>query len=532
MFAPHDLLADAPFSRVDLACCRNVLIYLKAESQHRAIARLHFSLRLGGTLFLGPSESLGPFEDQYDVVDRRWKVFRKIGNRRLPLEGPNLRLQAVPRPARIREMAQPPHLLAAYDRILDQFAPPGLLLDGNRNLVHTFGAADRYLRVPSGRVTQDVLQLVDPELKPALGAALHRMDTASASTVFSSTFAGQSLEISVSRLDLGEHRPEYLLVTLGAAPTPPLRPASMTAVEQSAAEASRVADLERELAWTRETLQSTMEAADVVNEELQATNEELVAANEELQSTNEELQSVNEELHTVNAEYQETNVELRHTTADLDLLLRSTRIGVVFLDAELRVRRFTPEATRLFPILQQDVGRPIADLKSTVPDLPYVEDARAILAGEQGAIEHRVELADGLVLLCRTLPYLDEQHQVRGVVLAFVDISSLAEVEREVEFGRTELQTVLDAVPTGVLLYGADRHIRYASRTGASVEGAKPEDLVGRYLEELTGPDEGREQRIARVLGGESFATPSTTCPTSRSSTATGSRGSWRPSRT
>lgn len=502
VFAPHDVLSDAPFSRVDLVACRNLLIYLNSAAQARVLARFHFALRKEGFLFLGPSETLASLEDDYDVVERRWKVFRKVRDRTRAFEVSSPTHATVPRSTQMRDPVPAPHILAVYDKILERFAPPGFLIDLNRTLLHTFGDATKFLSIPAGRVTTDILGLVAPALKAALGAAIHKVLANEAPMSFQITHEGAVYEVRVELL-AGPLRSAGLLITFGEAPTAQIRATPLTQPDQSLATVDRVTELEKELAWTRETLQTTVEAADVTNEELQATNEELVAANEELQSTNEELQSVNEELHTVNAEYQEKNIELRRLSADLEQLLRSTELGVVFLDRALNVRGFTRAATQVFNLLQQDMGRPFAHITSTIHGLDLSAEAARVLDGVE-VEERKLESDDGTVFLLRLLPYAPAE-EVEGVVVSFMDITKLAGAEARARRAEADLRVVMDAAPVAIEAVDRDFRLRFVNPLCArAIFGVDdPAALVGRDIFEANPDLEVRREVLQRVLTGQ-----------------------------
>ncbi len=456
VFAPHNLLRDAPFTKLDLVTCRNLLIYFQPSAQRKVLSLFHFGLRTGGVLFLGPSESPGELSDEFESVDTRWKIYRKRRDVRLP---PDVRLPAVvggtrPRPAGAAVTGPPAgpdgQLLGVYDALLDEFMPPGLLVSENREVVQAFAGASRYLKPRDGRFSADLLDMVDQDLRLALAGALPRALKESTPVVYKGLrvqLPGGERVVDVTVRPVRQRRagPAYALVRFeeqGAAP-----PAAAAPKELDLGQASReqVLSLETELRYTKENLQAMVEEMETSNEELQASNEELVASNEELQSTNEELHSVNEELYTVNAEYQRKIAELTELTADMDNLLSSTQVHTIFLDRSLRIRKFTPSIADLFNLLPHDVGRRIDSFTYTLDHPGLMDDLRAVL--ETGAYrERQVRDRRGNWYLMRVLPYRAGP-SVEGVVLTLVDIGRIRQAESEARQRGQQLGGILRNTP-------------------------------------------------------------------------------------
>jgi two-component system CheB/CheR fusion protein len=441
VFAPHNVIKDAPFTKLDLICCRNMLIYLQPHAQKKAISLFHFALKTSGVLFLGPSESPGELVGEFDAVDRHWKIFRKRRDVRLPAD---FRMPLSPGLSRWRAAAGIPvgdnrglpeiQLLRAYDVLLEQFVPPSLLVSERRELVHSFAGAGRYLSLPDGRPSRDVLELVEPDLKLALAGALQRAAKEKQAIVYGSVNLrslpeGEQLRLSVNPITIQSTGDEYYLISFEAQTKKTAPESPEVAVDFDEATRDRLAEVEEELQYTKENLQATIEEMETTNEELQATNEELVASNEELQSTNEELHSVNEELYTVNAEHQRKIAELTELTDDMDNLLRSTDIGTIFLDRQLRIRKFTPQIVSAFQILPQDVGRSIDTFSHNILHENLLEDVQRV-AETNSPFEKDVQDRHGKWFLLRILPYRSKG-RVDGVVITLVDITSIKRTESD-----------------------------------------------------------------------------------------------------
>ncbi|MCG8512153.1 MAG: chemotaxis protein, partial [Rhodospirillales bacterium] len=312
IFSPHNLMRDAPFTKIDMVTCRNVLIYMQPELQDRVLGTLHFSLRQRGVLFLGSAETVGDLLPEFTIIDRRWKIFEKKRDAVLPIERRRLmppRLEPVSRPATTSEgsMFRTDAIVsAAYRQLMQQMGGLCLVLSPNLQILHVFGDRQSYLNIPEGLGTTDVTQMLPRDLVLPLRTAVHRARSGTEPVSYSAIKVAQDDEVRLVNMDISAHEvrrggEEFLIVLLSETEI-----AETTQDKQqfeiSSAAAERIDELERELQRSRENLQATIEELETTNEEQQASNEELLASNEELQSTNEELHSVNEELYTVNAE--------------------------------------------------------------------------------------------------------------------------------------------------------------------------------------------------------------------------------------
>jgi two-component system CheB/CheR fusion protein len=437
VFAPHNLLKDAPFTKMDLITCRNMLIYLEPAAQKKVLTLFHFAMKPRGLLMMGLSETPGDLADEFETVDLHSKLFRKSRDVRLHhdvrLAGGSM--YQPPSAARADRATEGDRWLAtARERLLDEFAPPSLLVDDAGNLVHTFAGGGRYLTLADGKSSLCVLDLVPPDLKVVLNGALQRAAKEQkrvdyVGVPFRSPDGPVDLRVTVTPLELDKRQPPRFLV--GFEPRARVVPAGGgEQVDMGDESRDRIGRLEEELQYTRENLQATLEEMETSNEELQATNEELVASNEELQSTNEELQSVNEELYTVNSEYQRKIVELTELNADIDNLLVHTDVGVIFLDRDLRIRKFTPQMERTFHLAPGDIGRRLESFAHTLDDAHLLDDVvRVRDAGEP--VQREVRDRAGVSYLLRIVPYRKATGQTDGVVVSLVDVSMVRATEAE-----------------------------------------------------------------------------------------------------
>ncbi len=444
VFATHNVISDAPFTKLDLITCRNLLIYFQPAAQSKALSLFHFGLKTRGWLFLGPSESPGELNDELEIVDAHWKLFRKSRNVRLPhsLELPiakGLPLKQMPPIPLPNRGVSDTHLVAAYDAILDKYMPPGFLINERRELLHTFGGAERYLTIKGGRPTADVLDMFDRELRTAVTGAVtrvlrdHKPVTYSGVRVQSGD-REQKLRVKVEEVKNPRANVLNLMILMEPLGEPSIEPETTEAVDEvrdmRRMSQDRINALEGELRYSKENLQATIEELETSNEEMQATNEELVASNEELQSTNEELQSVNEELYTVNAEYQKKIAELSELTSDMDNLLESTDVGTIFLDRELRIRKFTPQIGQDFHLLPQDIGRSINSFAHNIVHPGLIDDLKSVVTSEY-RIEREVRDRQGEWLYLRILPYQTKSKRVEGVVLTLINITPMKKAQSQ-----------------------------------------------------------------------------------------------------
>jgi two-component system CheB/CheR fusion protein len=493
VFAAHNVIKDAPFTRVDLVSCRNLLIYLQPAAQQKALSLFHFALNRGGTLFLGPSESTGTLTHDFETVDKHWRLYRKHQDARLPTE------TRVPNPSRLgfRSPAALPttparysltQLLGTYDALLDEVMPPSLLVSDRGELVQSFNGASKLLSMRDGRQDLDVFDLVSTELKMVLVGGVKRALSDQGLIAFKGVRLGvpsddRPYKVTMRRIRSRTSAPPHVLISfevMAAATVDVQRETeSETEIDIDQVSHEQLRALEFELSHTKENLQSAIEELETSNEELQASNEELQSANEELQSTNEELQSVNEELYSVNSEYQRKIAELTELTNDMDNLLSSTDIGTIFLDNQLRIRKFTPQIGEAFSLLPHDVGRSIETFTHKLHHPELVDDLKRVLETAE-PIERELDGVAGKSLFCRILPYRTKS-TVIGVVLTLIDVSSMKAAEDALFHERYLLNSLLSSEPDAI--YFKDSRGRYirANEAVARLFGVSDaRELVGK----------------------------------------------------
>jgi two-component system CheB/CheR fusion protein len=521
VFALHNVMKDAPFTRMHLISCRNLLIYLRPDVQKSVLSLFHFGLATGGILLLGASESVGALSHEFPTLNERWKVFRKrrdirlveplslATGRALPERGSPLE---APRGQRVD-----PQLLASYDRLLDRFMPPSFLVDDNARLLDSFAGAERLLRPKGRRPTPNLLDMLEGDLRTVIAGALVRVTRERAPVTCPNVLVdeGGSSRLYQVRLEIVQQPrgdQSHVLITLEQAANEDFEKRNPIG-EVSVAQASHehVQSLEGELSYAREILQSTIEELETSNEELQATNEELVASNEELQSTNEELHSVNEELYTVNAEYQTKIEELQQLNADIAHLLEGTEVGTVFLDRDLRIRRYTERIGRVFRIQDRDLGREIRDFSHTLQRPSLMEDIE--LALKDGRVtEAEVRDERGTPHFLRILPYRtggrgrgeSAEHELRpisGVVLTITDISALDKARERL----AQLSAIVEHSEDAILRKDLDGTIVTWNRGAERLYGYTAEEAIGKDVRFLCAADGKRDvdRYLAAIRRGE-----------------------------
>jgi two-component system CheB/CheR fusion protein len=514
VFAPHNVVKDAPFTRLDLISCRNLLIYLQPLAQKKALNLFHFALKRQGTLFLGPSENIGTLSDDFETLDTHWRIYRKNRDVRLPID---LRV-ASPRAPMLHGAHGEPSAISAsyslsqaigvYDALLDQHMPPSLLVNERRELVHAFGGASRFLKVKDGRPSNDIWDMLGPDLKLAVTGAMQRALKEHTAV----TYSGLRLSAGDQKTHKLTVRPivapgtslNHLLITIEEVDLPPRASPPEAEVDFSAISRDEIRSLEAELRRTKESLQATIEELESSNEELQAANEELLASNEELQSTNEELQSVNEELYTVNSEYQRKIAELTQLTNDMDNLLASIDVGTIFLDQQLCIRKFTPVVAEVFNLLPQDIGRPIAGFSTSLNHPRLMDDLGEVLRSEK-PIEREVCDRSGKWFFLRILPYR-ARGAAFGVVLTLIDINGLKAAEDAVFRERYLLNSLMDSVPDDIYFKDAVGHFIRINKSMARRFGlGTPAEAAGKTAGDILAGEMGRafDRLDERALAGE-----------------------------
>lgn len=439
VFAIQNVIKDPPFTKLDLLCCRNVMIYLEAELQEKLIPTFHYSLKSGGVLFLSPSEGIGNFTEMFTPIDRKWKFYRASTASKsvkpiiaVPIIAP---ISSTNKPVeKVMKSNSNINLAELSQRLLVQyFAPASVLTDNTGNILYVHGETGNYLRPAPGQASLNVVEMANGEIKSELRLAIHLAAQEGKATLnreISVNVSGAPNLVSISvRLlptSLGEYK-NLLMVSFQDVARPMAKP-TRKAVPKSA-ELKRIKVLEDELMLLEENFKTVTQEYQVSteelkssNEEMQSTNEEMQSSNEELETSKEELQSVNEELITVNAELQTKMDQLYDMQNDMKNLIESISTGIIFLDKHLMIRSFTREAVRVYRLVPSDIGRPLMDIRS------IADKADDLMAAAQQVIDTLIPYEGELMVLntlmqVRMQPYRTVDNFIDGVLITFTDIS-------------------------------------------------------------------------------------------------------------
>jgi two-component system CheB/CheR fusion protein len=438
VFAAQNILQDPPFTKLDLLTCRNLLIYLSPEIQRSLIALFHYSLSPGAILVLGSAEVVGASTDLFAPLDGKPQVYRR-------LDGVARFDSAFPRAARHETEARtidpsPAHasasdlqgLVARF--LVSRFAPSAVLASKKGDVLFVSGRTGKYLELPAGKTNWNVFAMARGGLRHPLSAIFRKALAAKSALTLTGVplghdGAGDAVDVTIEAIDEPGILRGTVMIVFSDTPGRPARAVSRKAA-RAPVRSTGVAGIEQELQQVRDDLRTTREEMQTSEEELKSANEEQQSTNEELQSTNEELmtskeemQSMNEELHTLNHELQGKLDELSRASNDMKNLLDSTEIAILFLDESLRVRRFTPQTTSLFKLIPGDVGRPLADLASSLVYPGIHDDAREVL--RTLVVEEKVVATrDGRRLRIRIMPYRTIDNRIDGVVITFTNINA------------------------------------------------------------------------------------------------------------
>ena len=495
LFASHNVLCDPPFSRLDLVCCRNLLIYLERRAQTGVLEMFRFALNRDGVLFVGVSESAEAAGESFQPLNKKHRIYRAANAVAAARPLPVLHVQPADRHAN-----DPQHSAAevrrqspaeVHRRCLEQVMPPSVLIDANSNILHLSEGAGRYLEHGGGLPTHNLLANINEELRLELRTAIYSANQSKRNVEVRGVRLEQGglvrhIHLSV-RPFRGDDGAPLALVVFEEAPGPDaVAPHSADAIGREIVE-----QLEKEIRTLKEHLQTTVEQSEASteelkasNEELQATNEELRSATEELETSKEELQSMNEELTTVNYELKMKVEETGRVNDDLQNLIASTDIATVFVDKGLNIKRFTPQAATLFNLIATDAGRSLLDIthKLDYPQLP--DDAQEAFSALR-VTERSVRSVDGRHFLARFLPYRTADDKISGAVLTFIDVTALRQAEEKVRAGEERMRVVAETTRDFAIITTDEDGLVTAWNIGATrLFGWSEDEMRGRPLDE------------------------------------------------
>lgn len=521
LFAQHSLLADPPFSQIDLVVCRNLLIYLDREVQREILQMFHFALRPGGFLFLGTSESADICSELFAPVDKKNRIYRALSGASAPRRTPALSRLSTTRtapevrallPLRVKKKA----FADIHLRAIAHFAPPSIVVDSLGDILHTTDAAVRFLRYASGEVSHSLVTLIDPALRLEARTALFQAIQSGKvvkSGVIDVLQADQltQIRLEIKPYDVEESSEKLFLVIFLQSESAPLE----KAVELADSIDNHVLiNLEGELHRTKLQLQETIEHSETSEEELKASNEEMQAVNEELRSATEELETSKEELQSINEELLTVNHELKTKVDETDKindyltnLISSTDIATVFVDRSLRIKWFTPTATEIFNMLPVDTGRSLLDITHRLHYENLGLDARTVFESLT-VIEREIVSADGRCFIARLLPYRSNEDHIDGTILTFIDISKRRAAEEGLRLSEERMRLVAESASDYAIIVQDELGVVTSWNKGAEmIFGYSQQEAEGRHFDFLFSAEDqaagvpARELREAKRTG-------------------------------
>lgn len=435
VFAKHDVIKSPPFIKNDLVTCRNMLIYMNNLLQQKVLATFHFSLNQGGYLFLGSSETPGAIKEGLLEVSGKWKVYKKSGYINYSIHNYHTNSRGIA-PAEKKKSAnsdsQPAIEKDFNNFLLEDLGYVGVYIDKSYIVQDAIGNLSNFLSLPN-KIELNILKMVPHELSIVLNTGLRRAWKEGKKVLLKRIRVKRDNEeifinISIRPPD-AESGKNYTLIILGESMMEAVADKEdiVLSTFSNSDQNEYVTELEAELNETRNNLQMAVEEMETTNEELQSSNEELLSANEELQSSNEELQSLNEELHTLNTEHQVKIRELIELNDDLDNYFRTIDVGLIYLDSNLLIRKFNPGAIHMVNLIEADIGRSIEQISNNIRYENLVTDIRQVIMNSK-VIEKEIQLKNGKRSLMRVMPYVRKDKRIDGIVITFVDVSTITEL--------------------------------------------------------------------------------------------------------
>lgn len=512
VFSAHNVIQDPPFNKIDLISCRNLLIYLTDSIQQQLFTIFQYSLKTNGFLFLGSSETLGDSREDFFELNKKQNLFVNKENKKFVQ-----RLHSIKKKNQVANDHSPnldnensvpvfkankKNLLSEIQHsLIQEYVPDSLITDEQLNLLHSSGNAHRLLTLPSGEISSNITKMLPDAIAIPLEVIANKVLQSGNPVTLTDIqvpdefmpFVGASdfMNVHVRKKELfdGMH---YLFITFESSLKRPIEQSPAEQVTINTVSKEKIHILERELRINRETLQTTIE-------ELESSNEELQATNEELQSSNEELESVNEELYTVNSEYEQKNQELSTSNDDLNNLIQSTELAILFLDANLNIRKFTPAIKKILDLVPHDIGRNISHFRTKIQLENFLGHIESVLA-ESVSYEFAIEDIKGKEYLLKIAPFKNHKNEVKGITLVFVDLTQAKKLKQAIQvsekaFSDLELKhanqdeifkLISNNLRDMVCIVSPQGAIEYSTPSGVDVTGYSLETLYEiNFLEKI-----------------------------------------------
>jgi two-component system CheB/CheR fusion protein len=493
IFSRHNLLSDPPFINMDIITCRNLLIYIEAEYQKSILMNFQFAMKFNSILFLGSSESLNSLQDNFSIVDSKWRIYSiRKSAKKLPY---NLHFASTT-VNKVKYETYPPSKKRVtqenqYAEYLSRiFSPKSIFIDDDYDIKYLNGDLNPYLKFPEGVIEYNLLKIADKSLVSVIQSGLRKVKESISITVIKDIpYKLSELDISITlsfrRYSNSNSNKDLYLITFeeNKVDNKDTKIYSFTDFDEFSKQ--KIDDLEFRLDEKTQQFQKVREELEATNEELQASNEELLASNEELQSTNEELQSVNEELYTVNSELQDKNEELRVVNDEMNNFLNSTKLGILFIDSDMKIKKFNPEVKRLFKFSNHDIGRPLNHFALNIKDENYQilkEQVSDVISSLQES-QKEIVFESGNIYIRRITPFITSRNVIDGVVITFIDITKLRETENKVKLGENKLlrlATIVKQSAHSIIYTDLDGNIEYANPAFEQTTDYKLEEIKGK----------------------------------------------------
>jgi two-component system CheB/CheR fusion protein len=493
VFAKHNLIKDAPFTRLDLLSCRNVMIYFSATLQRKLLPVFHYSLQKKGLLFIGPAETIGVYNDAFKLLDAKWKIFERNNDINqvikmidFPFNIATHYIKSLKKTPN-KPLAKNPMHNSFHKLLIDHYTPSALLVNEKGDILYINGNLNQYLQLNTGEASMNIHKILKEEFRYPIGNALHQVFTNKKTITFRDLKLNVNGKVHLINIAIDYLKDEefidLLLITFTDHGILKRRKTKMDTTDSET-----VIELKKDLDFTKQQLITTIEQMESSVEELKSTNEELQSTNEELQSTNEEalttkeeMQSLNEELMTINLQYHNKAEELTRLNNDMKNLLDNTEIGTIFLDNNLSILRFTPQVTKLFNVIPQDVGRSITHIVSNF-DYPAIENAILEVIERLIGKELEVKTKKNEWYNLRIMPYRTTDNFINGAVLTFTKITPLKSLETKLSTLLSYVQTVVNGLKTAAVILDYDQKVLVVNKSFLKLFHLKENEVKEQFL--------------------------------------------------
>jgi two-component system CheB/CheR fusion protein len=514
VFAKHNIILHPPFTKVDILTCRNLLIYMDAELQKKLLGLFYYSLNADGVMILGSAESLGTQSHFFTTIDAKQKIFKRSQSSGSPalIDFPSSFARNKQLTTENQLPVTPAHNIQtlANEILLQHFSPPGVLVNEKGDIIYISGRTGKYLEPAVGKANMNIFAMLRDGLRNEFPSAFRQVLAKKEQVVLKNIKVGtnggtQILDVTIQWLDKPEPLKGMIMIIFSDVPKNVIQNETVKKGVKTI-NIIRQTELEKELQTAREDTQNTLEEMQTSQEELKSTNEELQSTNEELQSTNEELttskeemQSLNEELQTVNAELQSKIDDFTRVNNDMKNLLNSTDIATLFLDKDLKIRRYTDEATKIFKLIKSDIGRPFTDQVSDLiyPDLPV--DAREVLR-TLVFVKKQIETKDGRWFSTRIMPYRTFDDRIDGLVITFFNITDLKQLEEELNDKEQMQRMILNTSSDVIIKISNNWKILEFNPAAEKFFGKKHKETVDQNFIQLFVPNKEQQKTEKELL--------------------------------